>query len=93
MIVPTIGRIVWVYRLLATDDINQAEPALVCYVHSGGRSINVAGYDHQGKPFSLTWLHLVQEGEAKPVGNNYATWMPYQQAAAKKYPVETPPKA
>jgi|HubBroStandDraft_5_1064220.scaffolds.fasta_scaffold76305_2 hypothetical protein len=85
MIVPTIGRIVWMFRTSA-GDWTQAEPAIVCYVHGDNRYINVAGFDHQGEPFSLTSVYLVQEGEAKPEGQSFACWMPYQQAAAKKYP-------
>jgi hypothetical protein len=89
-IIPTIGRIVWINRP-QTNDPKQAEPAIVCYVHEGpgieeGRFINVAGFDHEGKPFRILELYLVQEGESKPADVPFACWMPYQQAQAKKYP-------
>jgi hypothetical protein len=80
MIKPTIGRVVWVFRPLHTNDINQAEPAFVCYVWND-RMINVAGFDHNGQPFALTSLQLVQDDEPKPEGN-FAAWMPYQKAQA-----------
>lgn len=82
MIIPTVGRIVWVIRPRDSMDIKQPEAALVTYVHSD-RLINVAGYNANGTPFSLTSLILVQEGEAKPEGN-FACWMPYQQGQAKR---------
>lgn len=82
MIQPTIGRVVWVYRPLASSDINQPEVGLVTYVYSA-HCINVAGFDHIGQPFTLTSLTLVQENEQKPEGN-YAAWMPYQIGQAKK---------
>lgn len=82
MIVPTVGRVVWVVRPTDTNDIRQPEIGLIAYVHSE-HYINVAGFDHNGQPFSLTSLPLVQEGEPKPEGN-FAAWMPYQVGQAKK---------
>lgn len=81
MITPTIGRVVWVVRPASTNDINQAEVGLIAYVWSD-HCINVAGFDHNGQPFSITSLPLVQEGEPKPEGN-FAAWMPYQVGQAK----------
>ncbi len=43
MISPTIGRVVLVHREFSGSD--QAEPALVTYVHND-RLINVGGFDH-----------------------------------------------
>lgn len=81
MITPTIGRVVWVVRPSTTNDIKQPEVGLIAYVW-GDHCINVAGFDHNGQPFSLTSLPLVQEGEPKPEGN-FAAWMPYQIGQAK----------
>lgn len=87
MIVPTIGRIVWLNR-----PGKAVEAAIVCHVHGEGRYINVCGFTFEGCPFAERSVYLVQEGESKPDITNgvasgvYACWMPYQQAAAKKYP-------
>ena len=80
MITPTIGRVVWVIRPRDTNDIKQAEVGLVTYVWSD-HMINVSGFDHNGMPFVLTSLSLVQDDEPKPEGN-FACWMPYQKAVA-----------
>lgn len=82
MITPTIGRVVWVIRPLSTMDIKQPEVGLVTYVH-GDRMINVAGFNANGTPFSITSLPLVQDDEPKPEGN-FACWMPYQKGQAAK---------
>lgn len=82
MIAPSIGRVVWVIRPFDTLDIKQPEPALVTYVH-GDRCINVAGFNANGTPFSLTSLTLIQDEEPKPEGN-FACWMPYQKGQAAK---------
>lgn len=80
MIVPTIGRIVWLNRPGKT-----AEAAIVCGIHGEGEQINVCGFDFEGRVFAQPNVPLIQEGQTRPVGI-YACWMPYQQAAAKKYP-------
>ena len=82
MIIPTIGRVVWVIRPKETTDIQQPEAGLVVYVWND-HLINVAGFDHNGKPFKLPSLALVQDDEAKPEGN-FACWMPYQKGQAAK---------
>jgi hypothetical protein len=82
MISPTIGRVVWIVRPFDTTDIKQPEVGLVTYVWSD-HLINVAGFDHNGKPFVLTSLYLVQDDEPKPEGN-FACWMPYQKGQAAK---------
>lgn len=82
MITPTIGRVVWVIRPYDTLDIKQPEVGLVTYVH-GDCCINVAGFNRNGTPFSLTSLTLVQDDEPKPMGN-FACWMPYQKGQAAK---------
>lgn len=83
MITPTIGRVVWVIRPSETLDIKQPEVGLVTYVH-GDRCINVAGFNSNGTPFSLTSLMLLQDDDAKPEGSNFACWMPYQKGQAAK---------
>lgn len=82
MITPTVGRVIWVVRPSETNDIKQPEVGLVAYVH-GDHCINVAGFDHDGRPFSVTSLALVQDDEPKPEGN-FACWMPYQKGQAAK---------
>lgn len=79
MIKPTIGRVVLVYR----GKSDQAEPALVCYVHSD-RCINVAGFDCNGNPFAATSMQLLQDDDVATNSNYYAEWMPYQVAQAAK---------
>ena len=82
IIVPTVGRVVWVFRPSETIDAKQPEVALVTYVW-GDRLINVAGWNANGQPFVLTSLVLVQPEEPKPLGN-FAAWMPYQKGQAAK---------
>ena len=77
MIKPTIGRVVLVHR----GKSEQAEPALVCYVH-GDRMINVGGFDQNGAPFSATSIPLMQDDDVPGNQNYYAEWMPYQKAVA-----------
>lgn len=85
MIKPTIGRVVLVHR----GQSAQAEPALICYVHSD-RCINVGGFDCNGNPFAATSLQLLQDDETPTNLNYYAEWMPYQVAqAAKEVPAIT----
>ena len=79
MIKPTIGRVVLVYR----GKSDQAEPALICYVHSD-RCINVAGFDCNGNPFAATSMQLLQDDDVATNSNYYAEWMPYQVAQAAK---------
>ena len=85
MIVPTVGRIVWLNR-----PGKQTEAAIVTGVHGEGEQINVCGFTFEGGILPQANVPLVQEGQPRPVGV-YACWMPYQQAAAKKYPVDTAP--
>jgi hypothetical protein len=77
MIKPTIGRVVLVHR----GKSDQAEPALISYVHSD-TCINVGGFDCNGVPFSCTSLQLVQDDETVYNPNHCAKWMPYQKQAA-----------
>jgi hypothetical protein len=89
VIVPTIGRVIWVFaRHVGADHGHttspgeQPEAALISYVHDD-RTINVGGFGHDGMPFAIHNLPLVQEGDVIPLGR-YATWMPYQQAQAAR---------
>jgi hypothetical protein len=82
VIVPTVGRVVWVHRPHDSIDVKQPEVALVTYVHDD-RLINVAGWNANGTPFTLTSLTLVQPDEPKPEGN-FAAWMPFQKGQAAK---------
>lgn len=90
MIKPTVGRVVWVYRPADTIHADQPEVGLITYVFND-RYVNVAGFNANGMPFTLTSLYLVQEGEAKPEGC-FAGWMPYQIATAKRDPEKIPPE-
>lgn len=81
MISPTIGRVVLVHREYSGSD--QAEPALVSYVHHD-RLINVGGFDQNGQPFAATNIMLLQDDDAAPEEGNWAEWMPYQKQAAAK---------
>jgi hypothetical protein len=82
VITPTVGRVVWVFRPNDTNDPKQPEAALISYVWHD-RMVNVAGFDHNGYPFGLTSLPLVQGDEPKPEGN-FAAWMPFQKGQAAK---------
>jgi hypothetical protein len=89
MIKPTIGRVVWFTpsRGTACSDFthhsgDQPHAAMVVYVWSVNL-VNLVVYDHDGKPHSRTSVPLVQEGEPKPDGGYYASWMPFQVGQAK----------
>lgn len=79
MIVPTIGRVVLVYR----GKSDQAEPALVCYVHSN-TLINVGGFSQYGEPFCAGSLQLLQDDDKPSNPEYYAEWMPYQKKVAEE---------
>lgn len=87
MIVPTIGRVVLVYRPGLSD---QLEPALVSYVWSA-TLINVGGFDRNGNPFQMTSLQLDQSNVAEeffPASGGsrpFACWMPFQLKQAQGY--------
>lgn len=78
VIKPTIGRVVLVHRGIS----NQPEPALISYVWHD-RMINIGGFDHNGKPFAITTLQLLQDDDVA-TGTCYAEWMPYQKGQAAK---------
>lgn len=83
MIEPTVGRIVHYYR---NGDKGAPVPnyhegpcaALVTEVHSD-RMVNLAVFDWNGNPHSVTSITLVQPDDELPApGEHYCTWMPYQ---------------
>lgn len=80
MIKPTIGRVVLINKRIKNSG-TQAEPALVCYVHSD-TVINVGGMSSMGEPFALVSIKLLQDDEVAPEKGAYAEWMPYQKAVA-----------
>jgi hypothetical protein len=85
MITPTIGRVVWYYPGNCSAPGKKDEQpftAFVVYVHND-RSINVAGFDHEGKAFRRDEVPLLQDDD-KPAGE-CACWMPYQTGQAAKY--------
>lgn len=82
MIKPTVGRVVWAFRPFHTGDVNQPETAQIVYVHND-RLVNIAGFNHDGVPFKHRNVVLVQEGDPKPDGENFVTWMPFQVGQAK----------
>jgi hypothetical protein len=85
---PTIGRVVWFWprTYMATDSgnmsVNQPYTAQVCFLYKNGH-INVAGYKHDGSPFTALDVTLRQDGDEMPQGP-YAEWMPYQKGQAAK---------
>lgn len=81
MIIPTVGRQVWVRRSHDNFDKGTPEAATVVYVWNA-TLINVAGYDHNGNPFVLTSLQLLQDNDV-PFSTQYAEWMPFQKGQAK----------
>jgi hypothetical protein len=83
VITPTVGRVVWVIRPFETLDIKQPEVGLITYVW-GDRMINVAGFNSNGDPFKHTSVTLLQDDDAKPEGQTFAVWMPYQKGQAAK---------
>ncbi len=88
MITPTVGRKVW-YRpseadkhVMAYSD-NEPLDATVVAVWNN-RCVNLAIFDTDAKMHARHSVPLIQEGDAPPYGN-YAEWMPYQTAQAKKH--------
>ena len=85
MIVPTIGRVIWFQPAHAADqsDLAQPQAAFITYVHND-RCINVGGFDANGRPTAATSVLLLQDDDKAPTTGNYAQWMPYQVAVAKR---------
>jgi hypothetical protein len=68
MIHPTIGRVILFKN---NKEQEQAQPALVCYVHHD-RMINVGGVDNQGYQFAQTSVVLLQDDDPIPESGSYA---------------------
>jgi hypothetical protein len=91
MIQPTVGRVIWYWPISAWSHriLEPSQPFkadVVCVLPND--TINVAGYDHFGVPFSDTSVQILDlaEGEPKPAFA-FCSWMPYQkQVAAKEIP-------
>jgi hypothetical protein len=92
VISPTIGRRVWFWPNGCTAigscsnfvviDKAQAFDAGVVYVWND-RMVNLDVADHYGKHFPASSVPLLQDDDPVPEFGFYATWMPYQQQAAK----------
>lgn len=89
VITPTVGRKVWL-RLngrtvegLTAHDFHTPFDATVVYVW-GDRMVNLAARDHNGSPFSITSVPLLQEGDTAPKDNAYCEWPTQQKALAEK---------
>lgn len=76
MIKPTIGRVVWFYEPFVPDVPEQAQAAIVAFVHSD-TLVNLTVFDSQGIPHGRTSITLRQPGEVSPAGP-FCEWMPYQ---------------
>ena len=85
MIVPTIGRVVWLYaaRKGTVHDVRQPLCAFVVHVW-GDRCVNLAYFDSNGNAYQETSVELLQDDDAKPEGRPFAVWMPYQKGQAAK---------
>ena len=86
MIKPTVGRIVHFYPAGHEPmPKTPGEPlaAIVTCVWSD-TCVNLGIFDANGGTWNKTSVLLVQDGEPKPEGGNYCTWMPYQLGQAAK---------
>jgi hypothetical protein len=83
---PTVGRMVlfWPRR---DDNIakqpNQPLAAVIAAV-CGPSAVSLCVFDVQGVPHGYTDIVLIQEDEARPLGGDFAEWMPYQKGQAAK---------
>lgn len=97
MIPPTPGRIVWFTPSRISPrsgfvhhDATKPLAAIVAHVWND-RLINIAAFDSNGAPFSITSVPLLQDDDAKPEGGFFCSWMPYQLGQAAKAPASMPP--
>lgn len=87
MIIPTVGRVVWVWPGKQTGShvvLEREQPwsGQVVFVHNE-REVNVVGHDHVGHPFAVQRIRLRQDDDEAPE-DIYAEWMPYQKGQAAK---------
>lgn len=89
---PTPGRIVWYYPGPHDGILRGPDEPLAAIVVKvwGDRMVNLAVFDSNGNLHQRPSVALVQEGDEKPEGGAYCTWMPYQ---AKKHTEELAAKA
>lgn len=88
---PTVGRVLHFFpstlymagRKLAFGDPSQPLAAVIAYVHSD-TMVNLTVWDQNGLQFSVCSVPLIQEGDLKPLGSFFASWMPYQKGQAAK---------
>lgn len=81
MITATVGRIVWFKQTKDTVEV----PAIVSKVH-GPSMIDVTIFDGTNRMETSVPLEQEEDNSGK-YSTRYCQWMPYQQAASKKYPV------
>lgn len=86
MIRPTTGRVVWYQPSKPWDQPLRDQPfsATIAYVWND-RLVNLAYFDQNGIAHNATSVQLVQEGDTPNATGNFADWMPYQAAQAKKH--------
>lgn len=87
MIEPTVGRVVWYRHPAENSPIPQlGDPphaAIVAFVHSE-RLVNLTVLAHNGRPYPMADVLLLQDSDVPPVAAPYAEWMPYQKGQAAK---------
>lgn len=84
MIKPTIGRIVWFWRVGSTPGRDQPEAATICYVWDDSK-VNLQVVDNQGYSRSEVGVTLRQPEDSRDVPSlPYAEWMPYQKGQATR---------
>ena len=100
MIVPTVGRVVWVRMTREQIDyLRKCGNAAgeIAYLPGGAqpmvghvvyvhddRLVSLRVFDHNGEAFILTSVRLLQDNEAPSGVGIWAEWMPYQKGQAAK---------
>jgi len=86
MIQPTIGRIVWFHPLptAAYPKVDgQPHAAMIAFVKNS-TTVNLTVSAWSGDTYAARHVRLLQDGEAAPVDEPYAEWMPYQRGQAAR---------
>lgn len=88
-IIPTPGRVVWYYPAAncAEAGFTRAHgdaPLAAIVAQVLAATVNLTVFDAKGVPHSRTAVRLVQEGDIRPVGEEFCEWMPYQKGQAAK---------